>query len=93
MTGISPPFAKLTVLVTRRVLPGRATPHAFVAKVVPGSAVRRESRLYADDIPKLRGFAAFAPVQAARGPMFGSAGRAGRTENLASVVTEEDLHS
>src|SRR6185437_2428964 len=35
MTGMSPPFAKFTVLVTRRVLPGRTTPHAFVAKVVP----------------------------------------------------------
>src|SRR3954471_4752853 len=35
MTGISPPFAKFTVLVTRRVLPGRTTPHAFFAKVVP----------------------------------------------------------
>src|SRR6478672_5084288 len=34
MTGISPPFAKLTDLVTCRVLPGRVTPHALVAKVV-----------------------------------------------------------
>jgi hypothetical protein len=34
MTGISPPLAKLTVLVTRRVLPGRGTPHPFVAKLV-----------------------------------------------------------
>ena len=42
MTGISPPFAKLTVLVTRRVLPGRATPHALVAKVVGTSGGGRE---------------------------------------------------
>src|SRR6478672_5543270 len=37
MTGISPPFAKFTVLVTRRVLPGRTTLHAFVAKMVLSS--------------------------------------------------------
>src|SRR6478609_1479715 len=41
MTGISPPFAKLTVLVTCRVLPGRATPHALIAKVVGTSGVGR----------------------------------------------------
>jgi fumigallin biosynthesis monooxygenase-like protein len=45
-----------------------------------------------DDIPKLRGFAAFAPVHPARGPMFGSAARAGRTENQVPVVTEEELY-
>ena len=32
-----------------------------------------------DDIPKPFGMMAFAPVKAARGPMFSSAGRAGRT--------------
>src|SRR4051812_30372407 len=55
MTGISPPFAKLTVLVTRRVLPRRATPHAFVAKVVLSSR-SDSSGLACVDVPR-RGWA------------------------------------
>jgi hypothetical protein len=47
-----------------------------------------------DDIPRQRGFAAFAPVHPARGPMFGSAARVGRPEdNTAPVVSEEELYT
>ena len=47
-----------------------------------------------DDIPHHRGFAAFAPVQPARGPMFGSAARVGRPEDdTAPVITEADLYT
>ena len=46
-----------------------------------------------DDIPRHRGFAAFAPVHPARGPMFGSAARVGRPEDtIAPVVSEEELY-
>jgi hypothetical protein len=46
-----------------------------------------------DDIPEPRGFARFAPVQPARGPMFGTAARVGRPENPAPEVSERDLYS
>jgi hypothetical protein len=46
-----------------------------------------------DDVPKAIGMMAFAPVVAARGPMFGAAERAGK-ENLGKpVLTEEELYS
>jgi hypothetical protein len=47
-----------------------------------------------DDVPQRRGFAAFAPVQPARGRMFGTAARVGRTEDdIAPVLSEEDLYT
>jgi hypothetical protein len=55
MTGMSPPFANFTVVVTRRVLPGRATPYAFVAKVVLSSR-SGSSDLACADVPR-RGWA------------------------------------
>jgi hypothetical protein len=45
-----------------------------------------------DDIPKPVGFLRFAPIQAARGPMFGSAARVGRGDRSAPVLTEEELY-
>ncbi|WP_432840947.1 monooxygenase family protein [Dactylosporangium sp. CA-092794] len=46
-----------------------------------------------DDIPKALGFAKFAPLRAARGTMFGSAARAGRHDDSAPVLTEEELYA
>lgn len=47
-----------------------------------------------DDIPKKRGFAAFAPVHPARGSSFGTAARVGRPEeDRPPVVTEEELYT
>jgi hypothetical protein len=46
-----------------------------------------------DDIPDPVGFMRFAPVKAARGPMFGAAQRAARADTAASpVVSETDLY-
>jgi hypothetical protein len=46
-----------------------------------------------DDVPKPIGMMAFAPVRAARGPMFSSASRAGRTSSSpAPPLTETDLY-
>ncbi|MFI7591998.1 monooxygenase family protein [Micromonospora sp. NPDC049359] len=47
-----------------------------------------------DDIPKEQGFAAFAPVHPARGPLFSSAARVGRPEdNAAPVISEDELYT
>ncbi|GAA1414964.1 monooxygenase family protein [Catellatospora coxensis] len=46
-----------------------------------------------DDVAKPRGFARFAPVHPAQGPMFGSATRAGRPENVAPVLSVEELYA
>src|SRR5215831_9179133 len=45
-----------------------------------------------DDIPQPLGFSAFAPVISARGPMFGSAVRAGQQPAAPPVVAEKDLY-
>jgi len=47
-----------------------------------------------DDIPKRLGFAAFAPVSAARGPMFSARSRAkiAGQETKPTVIGEEDLY-
>ena len=46
-----------------------------------------------DDVPKPVGMMAFAPIRAARGPMFSSAARAGRgASNAEPVVSETDLY-
>jgi hypothetical protein len=45
-----------------------------------------------DDIPDPIGFAAFAPVVPARGPMFGAAARGGKQQVTAPVVDERDLY-
>lgn len=45
-----------------------------------------------DDIPNPIGMMRFAPVKAARGPMFGAAQRAGKAPSAASVVNETDLY-
>jgi Domain of unknown function (DUF4188) len=45
-----------------------------------------------DDVPKPLGFMQFAPVQPARGPMFGSASRVGRTEAAAPIVEEHEIY-
>ena len=47
--------------------------------------------VYDDIAPKI-GFMSFAPVVPARGSMFTSAHRAGRSENLESVVSEQALY-
>lgn len=44
------------------------------------------------DVPASIGFMRFAPIVAARGPMFGAADRAGRTEQKAPAVSESDLY-
>ncbi|AGL16333.1 hypothetical protein L083_2823 [Actinoplanes sp. N902-109] len=55
----------------------------------PASGTRPTS----SDIPHHRGFAAFAPLQPARGARLGSAARAGRPEDTAApVLTEDDLY-
>lgn len=45
-----------------------------------------------DDIPEPLGFTAFAPVLAARGPMFGAAARGGKQHGAAPVVEEKELY-
>lgn len=45
-----------------------------------------------DDVPKRIGFAGFAPVVAARGPMFGAAHRASGGAAVDPVVSESDLY-
>lgn len=45
-----------------------------------------------DDIPQPFGFAAFAPVVPARGPMFGATARAGKDHSAAPVVEEKELY-
>lgn len=45
-----------------------------------------------DDVPDRIGFAAFAPVVTARGPMFGAAQRAARPSPGEAVIREEDLY-
>jgi hypothetical protein len=46
-----------------------------------------------DDVPKPIGLMGFAPVVAARGPMFGAAARAGKEFAGNPVLTEEELYS
>lgn len=45
-----------------------------------------------DDVPSPVGFMRFAPVQPARGPLFGSAQRARRKHNPDPVVSENELY-
>lgn len=45
-----------------------------------------------DDLPKPVGFMHFAPVKAARGPMFGAAHRAAQPHDMKPVVSEEELY-
>ncbi len=45
-----------------------------------------------DDVPARIGFAAFAPVVPARGPMFGAAARAGKNYAAPAVVAEQNLY-
>jgi Domain of unknown function (DUF4188) len=45
-----------------------------------------------DDIPQPIGFASFAPVIPARGPMFGSAARAGKEFATQPVLSEKELY-
>ena len=45
-----------------------------------------------DDVPKPIGFMAFAPIVAARGPMFGAAARGGKDFAERPVLSEEDLY-
>lgn len=45
-----------------------------------------------DDIPQPLGFAAFAPVVPARGPMFGLAARSGQEPSAPPVVEEKELY-
>ena len=45
-----------------------------------------------DDVPQPIGFMRFAPLHAARGPMFGSAQRAGHAHTDDPVVTEAELY-
>lgn len=45
-----------------------------------------------DDVPKPIGFMRFAPIQPARGPMFGSAQRARRGPGADPAVSERDLY-
>jgi Domain of unknown function (DUF4188) len=45
-----------------------------------------------DDLPKPIGFMRFAPVKAARGAMFGAAGRAGRQHGGDPVVGEKEMY-
>ena len=44
------------------------------------------------DVPAPIGFMRFAPIVAARGPMFGAVDRAGRTEQKTPAVSESDLY-
>jgi hypothetical protein len=45
-----------------------------------------------DDVPVPTGFMTFAPLQAARGPMFGAAHRASKGQGDAPVVSEKELY-
>ena len=45
-----------------------------------------------DDLPQSIGFASFAPVLAARGPMFGAVTRAGKEFTGQPVLSEKDLY-
>jgi len=45
-----------------------------------------------DDIPEPIGFARFAPIHPARGPMFSAASRTGQPDSAAPVTTESDLY-
>jgi hypothetical protein len=45
-----------------------------------------------DDVPKPLGFGQFAGLQRARGPMFGSANRLGRTDTGDPVLSEKELY-
>ena len=45
-----------------------------------------------DDVPQPIGFMSFAPVVAARGPMFGAATRSGKEFAGKAVVAEEELY-
>lgn len=45
-----------------------------------------------DDVPRPLGFAAFAPVVPARGPMFGAATRSGKDHAAAAAVEEKELY-
>jgi hypothetical protein len=45
-----------------------------------------------DDVIEPIGFAAFAPMVAARGPMFGAAARGGKQQGAAPVVGEKELY-
>jgi hypothetical protein len=45
-----------------------------------------------DDIPQPIGFMRFAPVVPARGPMFGAAGRGGKSQAAAPVLSEQELY-
>ena len=45
-----------------------------------------------DDLPQPIGFASFAPVVAARGPMFGAVTRAGKEFTGQPVLSEKDLY-
>jgi Domain of unknown function (DUF4188) len=46
-----------------------------------------------DDIPEPIGFASFAPLIPARGPMFGAASRAGHTAAQQPILSEVELYS
>jgi hypothetical protein len=45
-----------------------------------------------DDVPERIGLASFAPVVAARGPMFGAAARGGKQFAREAVVSEQELY-
>ncbi len=45
-----------------------------------------------DDMPQPVGFARFAPIKAARGPMFGAAHRAGTAAGAEGAVSESELY-
>ena len=45
-----------------------------------------------DDVPQPLGFMSFAPLAAARGPMFGAAARAGKASPGEPVLSEEELY-
>jgi hypothetical protein len=45
-----------------------------------------------DDLPPTIGFASFAPTMPARGPMFGSAARAGKEFRAQPVLSEKELY-
>lgn len=45
-----------------------------------------------DDVPQPIGFAGFAPLKPARGPMFGAAHRATKLPNVEPVINEKELY-
>jgi hypothetical protein len=57
-------------------------------------AYHRDGRMEAiyDDLPKPMGFSVFAPVVAARGPMFGAASRTGAASVQTPVLSEDELY-